>query len=191
MQGSDSNRTLTVTENTIENTKKSLFDTWIQDDHLLVHLDARKEEVKVPVHLKDQHSLTLKLSMLFQGETKTDDNQVTTYLKFNGEYAECILPWTSIWGITSDQGVQKIWEHDLPKEVLQQAARAMLNSMGDKLLSPFKKKKDSIKSAERAEREKDISHSESKLKTQPNTPLTSNLSDNNLEKRRSMLKRIK
>jgi stringent starvation protein B len=125
---------------TAENTKKSLFDAWIQDDHILVHLDARKEGVSVPSHLKDQHSLTLKLSMLFQGETRTDQENITSYLKFNNEYFECILPWSAVWGMTSDQGVQKIWEQDMPKEVFHQAARIMLQSVGDKVLAPFRKK---------------------------------------------------
>lgn len=125
-------------DNKIPNTKKALFDTWIEDDHILVHFDARRDDVSVPVHLKDQHSLTLKLSLLFQGETKSDNEKISSYLRFNNEYFHCIIPWDAIWGMTSDQGVQKIWETDLPKEVFHKAAQMMIQSMGEKLMSSFK-----------------------------------------------------
>jgi hypothetical protein len=156
-----------------ENTKKTLFESWIQDDHILIHLDARKDTVLVPQHLKSQHALTLKLSILFQGETKADDEKISSYLRFNNEYFECILPWEAIWGMTSDQGVQKIWEKDLPKEIFHQAARMMIQSMGDKIKAPFRKESTDDKNEKSAQ---------TKEPESPDTPT---------EKRKSFLRRIK
>ncbi len=163
-----------------ENTKKSLFDTWIQDDHILVHLDARKDEVMVPAHLKDQHSLTLKLSMFFQGETKADDEKISSYLRFNNEYFECIIPWNAVWGMTSDQGVQKIWEQDLPKEVFHQLAKMMLQSVGEKIMAPLKRR------TERKTEESKEAAPDKSTDTPESTPKSISS-----EKRKSSLKRIK
>jgi len=131
-----------------QRTKKQCFDDWFQDDHILLHLDARKEGVIVPSHLKDQHSLTLKLSPLFQGETLADDNAVSTYLKFNGQYSQCIIPWNTLWGMTSEQGQQEIWRKDLPREVFHDIARATLSSIGSKLLGKLPSRKSSTSSSE-------------------------------------------
>jgi hypothetical protein len=160
------------------NPKKTLFDEWIQDDHILVHLDARKDAVIVPSHLKDQHALTLKLSILFQGETKSDENEISTYLRFNNEYFQCIIPWDAVWGMTSDQGLQKIWEKELPKEVYKEIAKMMLSSVGTKL-------KNAIKG-------KDKENEAKPLESVPvlNTAQEGDKSDASI-KRKSILKRIK
>lgn len=131
-----------------QRSKKQCFDDWFQDDHILLHLDAREEGVIVPSHLKDQHSLTLKLSPLFQGETVADDIGISTYLKFNGQYSQCIIPWTTLWGMTSEGGQQEIWRKDLPREVFHDIARATLSSIGSKLLGKLPGRKNHPTSSE-------------------------------------------
>lgn len=95
--------------------KKEIFNLWMEGDHVLVHLDSTPENVIVPSHLKDNPALTLKMSHLFQGRTEANKDGITSYLKFSGNYFECIVPWDSIFAITSESGEQKLWPHSLPQ----------------------------------------------------------------------------
>ena len=90
----------------------------MKGDHVLVHLDSRREGVSVPTHLQNNPTLTLKLSYLFQSKTTVSDEGINSFLKFGGSYFECILPWTSVWGLTNDSSQNQVWPEDLPKEVL-------------------------------------------------------------------------
>ncbi len=98
--------------------KRRLFEEWMKGDHVLVHLDSRRDGVSVPSHLENNPTLTLKLSYLFQSKTTVSDEAINSFLKFSGNYFECILPWTAIWGMTNDASQNQVWPEDLPKEVV-------------------------------------------------------------------------
>lgn len=121
--------------------KIKLFTEWMKGDHVLIHLDARREDVRVPEHLKEQTALTLKMSYLFQGKTEHNEEGITSYLKFSGLYQECHIPWSSIWGITSADGEQVVWPEDTPKELLkssfiQHAEKQAVDSSSSSVSSP-------------------------------------------------------
>ncbi len=120
--------------------KISKFEEWIEGDHVLVHLDSRSAGVKLPDHLRDNPSLTLKLSYLFQGTTTYDEEAVTTYLKFSGDYRECVLPWSGIWGLTSADGKQMVWPKDMPNELLIAFAKQQLGAIGKRFFGKSEKK---------------------------------------------------
>jgi hypothetical protein len=134
----------------MDKTKKKieLFDTWMQGDFLLVHLDARKDGVQVPAHLGANPSLTLKLSYFFQGETVRDETEITSFLRFNNNYEKCVIPWTAVWGFTSAKNENQIWPEDLPKEMLLQLAKTKLSEVGKKLLGKDKQTKPDKKASE-------------------------------------------
>jgi hypothetical protein len=113
--------------------KKKFFEEGMKEDHVLLHLDARRSGVEVPAHLKDNPALALKVSYLFQGKTTHDDKAVTSYLKFSGDYHECVIPWLAIWGITTSKQKNQIWPEDVPKELVLQLARAKIAELGHKL----------------------------------------------------------
>jgi stringent starvation protein B len=113
--------------------KKKQFEDWIESDHLLVQVNARRDDVDVPEHLKNTHSLTLKLSKNFQGELLHDEEQITAYLLFDGNYHCCIIPWGAIWGMSSCAQESRIWNEDIPKEVLIEVAKARFTEIGRKL----------------------------------------------------------
>ncbi len=104
----------------------------MQEDHVLVHIDARDEEVIVPEHLKDNPALTLKLSYQFQGRTTHDEKQICTFLKFSGNYVECVIPWARIWGLTNSKGKQQVWAEDLPSDVFAQLSNMFEGKEGGK-----------------------------------------------------------
>ncbi|HMO18271.1 MAG TPA: hypothetical protein PKA63_13275 [Oligoflexia bacterium] len=143
--------------------KKKVFDEWIKGDHILLHFDSRLSEVVVPANLKDNYALTLKLSMLFQGETKCDENEISSYLKFSGEYFQCIIPWKSIWGMTSEEGTQKIWEKDIPKEMYRELLKNSLRNVGTKIKHSLGLKTDITKNNAEKSGEKSKDNSGPKL----------------------------
>jgi len=118
---------------TVNAEKTSKFDEWMLGDHALVHLDSRRAGVEVPDNLKNNPSLTLKLSYLFSGETTHDESGITTYLKFGGNYSKCVLPWSAVWGMTSAEGKQMVWPKDMPNELLIAFAKQQLTSFGRKI----------------------------------------------------------
>ena len=117
----------------IASEKRKKFEELMEQEFVLVHLDARKEGVSVPDNLADNASLTLKLSHAFQGETSVEDDSVKSYLKFDGQYYECVLPWDAVWGFTASDNQQAIWPEDLPKEVMLQIAKQQFKALGSKL----------------------------------------------------------
>lgn len=126
----------------------------------MLHVDSRKDQVDVPLNYQGNPALTLKLSYFFQGETTHDESAVISYLKFDGQYAQCSIPWAAIWGITSSDGENRVWPEDVPREVFVKMARNKLVEAGKKL---FGKEKASTSSNEPTESTK-TNGSESKAK---------------------------
>lgn len=109
------------------------FENAFAGDHLFIQLDARPPEVEVPPHLKIDPALRLKLSARFQGKTTFDDRAITAYLKFDGNYEKCVMPWTAVWAITAEDGQTQVWPEDVPKELLVKAATMKITQIGKKL----------------------------------------------------------
>ena len=114
----------------------------MQGDHIMVHFSSAAPLVDVPESLRGEPSLTLKLSYNFQGATETTEEAITSYLKFSGAYYQCVIPWDSIWGFTSESGEQRLFPEDIPPEVVKEAAvkklRGLLSTVTGALHRPAK-----------------------------------------------------
>ena len=91
----------------------------------MIHLDARRGGVAVPEqHAGDPH-LRLNLSLLYGiPDLLVDDEKVQATLSFRGRPFQCKLPWSAVFGITSDAtGDGQVWPEDLPGEVISQLER--------------------------------------------------------------------
>jgi stringent starvation protein B len=106
-------------DNDIRKQKIACYEEWMKGDHVLVRLDSRRDGVEVPAHLQGNPSLVLQLSYLFQGETKHDENEISAYLKFKGQYHRCVIPWDAVWGISNEDDENRIWVSELPPEILE------------------------------------------------------------------------
>lgn len=144
--------------------KLALFTTWFEGEHVLVHLDSRREAVLVPDQLAKNHSLTLKLSRRFQGQTDFNDDEIRAHLKFDGVYRECVLPWDAIWGMTSAESEQRIWTDDLPTEVISTLAMTKLREIGARILG---RTKDATEKEEKAKEKKTEEEKVEEGKTAP------------------------
>jgi hypothetical protein len=154
--------------------KIELFEKWMKEDHALIHFDSRADGVGVPDHLRGNPALTLKLSYNFQGETKHDETQISSYLRFSGSYHQCIIPWTAVWGMTSEKEQNQIFAESLPPELVVKFAKAKLKEIGSKIFKAKENKPDEL--------------------AEPNQPVTHAKKDTTDEKPsrdRSFLKRVK
>jgi stringent starvation protein B len=86
----------------------------------MVHLDARKPGVVVPPQYAQEAHLRLNLSYRYNiPDLETSDRHVQATLSFGGRPFRCVLPWASIFGITSHAGEGQVWPEDLPGEVME------------------------------------------------------------------------
>ena len=87
----------------------------------MVHLDARRAGVVVPPQYADDAHLRLNLGYRYAiPDLEVGDDAVEATLSFGGRPFHCVLPWESIFGITSQaNGDGQVWPEDLPVEVVQ------------------------------------------------------------------------
>lgn len=107
---------------TTDEAKQRLAEEWLRGDHIMVHLDARRDGVVVPTNLGAQPGLSLKISYLFNTQPSVEEHGIFSALRFGSEYFECSLPWSAIWGISSDKGELRIFPDSVPPELLMGVA---------------------------------------------------------------------
>ncbi len=132
--------------------KQQQVELILKGDHALLHLDARNNEVIVPEHLKSNAALTLKISYLFQGQLTVSATGIDAYLRFSGNYFQCIIPWEAIWGVSGENGEQRIWPESLPQDLLAQLDS--LSNAEEPRQEPDRPEADAKKENEKSESQK-------------------------------------
>jgi stringent starvation protein B len=98
--------------------KKETLLAFLKRGVAMVHLDARQPGVAVPPQFATDAHLRLNLSYRYgipDFEVRNDRVQAT--LSFGGRPFFCILPWESIFAVTSSgTGEGQVWPEDLPTE---------------------------------------------------------------------------
>ena len=99
--------------------KKQVLLAFLERGVAMVHLDARRPGVKVPLQHREEAHLRLNLCYRYRiPDFEIDDAGVQATLSFGGQPFLCVLPWQSIFGITSQaNGDGQVWPEDLPIEV--------------------------------------------------------------------------
>ena len=95
----------------------------------MVHLDARRDGVVVPPQYSMDAHLRLNLSYRYGiPDLDISDQRVQATLSFGGRPFRCIIPWNSVFGITSHgTGDGQVWPEDLPVEVVHTMADRYTN----------------------------------------------------------------
>ena len=104
--------------------KKETLLAYLERGIAMLHLDARRKGVQVPAqHVEDPH-LRLNLSYRYGiPDLHVDDGEVVATLSFRGRGFQCRVPWSAIFGITSQStGEGQVWPEDLPSEVMSALA---------------------------------------------------------------------
>jgi stringent starvation protein B len=109
--------------------KKETLLAYLARGIAMIHLDARRDGVVVPPqYVMDAH-LRLNLSYRYGiPDLDISDQRVQATLSFGGRPFRCIIPWGSVFGITSHgTGDGQVWPEDLPVEVVHTMADRYTN----------------------------------------------------------------
>jgi stringent starvation protein B len=132
-------------------TKEALID-YLEDDHCLIHVNTTYPGVILPQHAKKEMTITLKLSYYFAGSVALRDDLVEAELRFGAAPFNCLIPYESIWAITSVAGVHKIWDKRSPSMALPILLRGGVVDDDEKSNDPKKQPQSSEKSEDKKER---------------------------------------
>jgi stringent starvation protein B len=105
--------------------KKEVLLGLLEKASVLVHLDARREDVKVPRHLKTNPQLILQLGLNLAvpiPDLEVGDERVSCTLSFARTPFYCVLPYAAIFAmVAEDGGRAMVWPEDVPAEVAKAA----------------------------------------------------------------------
>jgi stringent starvation protein B len=101
-------------------TKRETLLAYLARGIAMVHLDARRQGVVVPPQYAMDAHLRLNLSYRYGiPDFDISEERIQATLSFGGRACRCILPWGSVFGITSHgTGDGQVWPEDLPVEVV-------------------------------------------------------------------------
>ena len=101
-------------------TKRETLLAYLARGIAMVHLDARRPGVVVPPQYAMDAHLRLNLSYRYGiPDFDISEQRIQATLSFGGRTFRCILPWGSVFGITSHgTGDGQVWPEDLPVEVV-------------------------------------------------------------------------
>lgn len=103
--------------------KKEVLLELLEKSNVLMHLDARREDVIVPRNLKTNPQLVLQLGLNLAipiRDLDVADDGVKCTLSFNKTPFFCVLPYPAIFAMVADDGRAMVWPEDVPA-IVQQA----------------------------------------------------------------------
>ncbi|MEZ4373155.1 MAG: ClpXP protease specificity-enhancing factor SspB [Polyangiaceae bacterium] len=117
--------------------KKEVALALLQRSTVFIHLDPRREEVRVPPWFKKQPQLVLQIGLNMAvpiRDLEVDDEAISCTLSFNRTPHFCLMPWSAIYALVGEDGRGMVWPDDVPAEVAAQA-----NAKGTQQQAPRKK----------------------------------------------------
>lgn len=117
------------------NEKYTVINKYLEEEYILIHIDARKEGVDIPDHLMGNPTVTLKLSFGFKGGMQVTEERVWAALTFGGKFRDCFIPLPAIWGATTSSGANTIWPDDAPPEIVTQIIEELKPKQGGQTAS--------------------------------------------------------
>jgi len=100
--------------------KRKALDKLLEGEFILIHINPQHPGVTLPDNLNSQPSVTLKISRRFRRPVQLTNDAVKADLLFDGVYFLCILPWNSVWGVTSDSNKLQVWPEAVPQSIAKQ-----------------------------------------------------------------------
>lgn len=100
--------------------KKDVLLELLEKSNVLMHIDARREDVIVPRNLKTNPQLVLQLGLNLAipiRDLDVGDEGVTCTLSFNRTPFSCVLPYPAIFAMVAEDGRAMVWPEDVPEVV--------------------------------------------------------------------------
>lgn len=104
--------------------KRDVIRELMERGPVLVHVDARGDDVSVPLRLKRDAKLVLRFGYGLTPaipDLDISDTALSGTLTFGGVPHHCILPWHAVYAVVSESDQQgMVWPQDVPAIVLQE-----------------------------------------------------------------------
>jgi len=100
--------------------KKEVLLELLEKSNVLMHIDARREDVIVPRNLKTNPQLVLQLGLNLAipiRDLDVGDDGVSCTLSFNRTPFSCVLPYPAIFAMVAEDGRAMVWPEDVPEIV--------------------------------------------------------------------------
>lgn len=97
----------------------------IQRSSVYIHLDPRKEGVRVPPWFRNQPQLVLQVGLNMPipiRDLGIEDDAVSCTLSFSRSPHFCYVPWSAVYALMGEDGKGMVWPDDIPPEVAAQQA---------------------------------------------------------------------
>ena len=107
--------------------KKDVALALLESSTVLIHLDPRIEDVRVPAWFKKQPQLVLEVGLNMPvpiPDLSVDDDAVSCTLSFSRSPFFCFIPWSAVYALVGSDGRSMVWPDDVPPEVVAQAEQA-------------------------------------------------------------------
>jgi stringent starvation protein B len=105
--------------------KKDVLLALLERSSVYVHLDPRRDGVRVPEWFNKQPQLILQIGLNLPvpiRDLEVDDEAVSCTLSFSRTPHSCYLPWPSVYAIVGEDRRGMVWPDDVPAEVAAQQA---------------------------------------------------------------------
>ncbi len=105
--------------------KKDVMVALIQRSSVYIHLDPRREGVRVPPWFRNQPQLVLQVGLNMAipiPDLGIEDDAVSCTLSFSRSPHFCYVPWPAVYALMGEDGKGMVWPDDIPPEVAAQQA---------------------------------------------------------------------
>jgi stringent starvation protein B len=106
--------------------KRSVMGKLLQDGPVLVHLDPRSEEVRVPSAHRGEPRLVLRFGYNLSPpilDLALEDKGLVGTLTFRGVPFRCEIPWSAVFALVGEEGRGLVWAEDVPAELAHEYQR--------------------------------------------------------------------
>jgi stringent starvation protein B len=106
--------------------KKDVALALLEQSTVFVHLDPRRDEVRVPPRFKKEHQLVLQIGLNMAipiRDLDVGEDALSCTLSFQQTPHFCRIPWAAVFALVGENGRGMVWPDDVPPEVAAQAAR--------------------------------------------------------------------
>jgi stringent starvation protein B len=105
--------------------KRAAVEELLERGPVLIHLDARRDDVLIPPRLKGDARLVLRFGYRLQPaiiDLAVDDSGISGTLTFGGMPFYCKLPWPAVYAaIVEGEQRGTVWPEDIPDVVMEKA----------------------------------------------------------------------
>ncbi len=99
--------------------KYKLIKRLLLDEYVIIQINTSVNGLHLPDILLKDHSVSLKLSLMFKGPIFITEEKIEANLSFNQVYFQCEIPLEAVWSATSVKNEFTVWPESAPVKHLK------------------------------------------------------------------------